>query len=355
MRGGKSSASATKAMIDIVRSNSLADLAARINAEHAEAVRSFRAPMEHGIKAGHLLIEAKEQLKHGEWLPWLEEHCAVNPRTAQLYMRLASNEEQIRNSCGFAEALANLTKVQRQARVAQMKDRREEREVELAEATAMASEMLGSELYGVIYADPPWRFELWAESGMLKVADNHYPTMTLDSIKALYVPAPDDCVLFLWATVPMKPQALAVMEAWGFEYKSTLYWDKGHGGMGYWSQNTVEELLIGTRGDVPAPNQGEQPPQITRAPRGRHSEKPEIFAQYIERHYPNLPKLDMFARKQRPGWHVHGNEVRSPVSNVAPVDAKTEANIKQVFLTQALKRQKAFRTTRALKWRSRQR
>ena len=73
-----------------------------------------------------------------------------------------------------------------------------------------------------------------------------------------------------------------------------------------------EILLIGTLGNIPAPSPGEQPPQLIAAPRGRHSEKPAIFAEHIERLYPNVPKLEMFARVARPGWDAWGNEVATP-------------------------------------------
>jgi hypothetical protein len=152
------------------------------------------------------------------------------------------------------------------------------------------------------------------------------------------------------------------MATWGFTYKSTWYWEKIRcGGMGYWAINCIEELLIGTRGNVPAPSPGEQPPQVTHLPRGRHSEKPDVFAGYIEKLYPNVPKLEMFAREARHGWDVWGNEAEpvpaiplSPASNVALVDAKTEASMKELFLQQAQKRQKAYRLDRSLKWRRRQ-
>jgi N6-adenosine-specific RNA methylase IME4 len=68
-------------------------------------------------------------------------------------------------------------------------------------------------------------------------------------------------------------------------------------------------LLVGTKGDVPAPAMGDQMAQVVEAPRGKHSEKPDTFAEEIERLYPNVPKLEMFARKRRPGWDAHGNEV----------------------------------------------
>jgi N6-adenosine-specific RNA methylase IME4 len=148
-----------------------------------------------------------------------------------------------------------------------------------------------------------------------RAIEQHYPTMELDKICALPVPAAADCVLFLWATVPMLPQALAVMAAWGFTYKSAIAWVKDRVGTGYWVRGQCELLLIGTRGNVPAPAPGEQPPAVIEAPRGRHSEKPDIFADEIARLFPNVPKLEMFARKQRPNWDCHGNEIVAEVAS----------------------------------------
>jgi hypothetical protein len=86
---------------DITGSNSLADLAARIRAEHEATGEALRSSVAHGIAAGELLLEAKAQMPHGQWLPWLKDNCAMSERTAQLYMRLAKNraviEIQIRN------------------------------------------------------------------------------------------------------------------------------------------------------------------------------------------------------------------------------------------------------------------
>jgi N6-adenosine-specific RNA methylase IME4 len=196
------------------------------------------------------------------------------------------------------------------ARVEAMKHRRSSREAELAEKTTAAATELGKKIYGVIYADPPWRFETYGPAGQLMTSpDNHYPTMTLDTIKALKIPAAKDCVLFLWATIPMLPEAHAVMAAWGFTYKSAMVWVKDKVGIGYWVRGQAELLLIGRRGDVPAPGPGNQPPAVIETPRGRHSEKPGIFADEITPLYPNVPKLEMFAREPREGWDVWGNEV----------------------------------------------
>ena len=182
------------------------------------------------------------------------------------------------------------------------------RERELAGATEAAAQTLGKNLYGVIYADPPWRYDNPPMGDLARSNEQHYPTLPLDQIKTLPVPAADDCVLFLWATVPMLPEAIAVMLAWGFTYKSASTWVKDKAGTGYWVRGVVEHLLIGRRGNVPAPAPGDQFPGVIEAPRKRHSEKPDIFAENIERLFPNVPKLEMFARKARTGWDVWGNE-----------------------------------------------
>lgn len=176
--------------------------------------------------------------------------------------------------------------------------------------TSVAAARLGRQLYSVIYADPPWRFQPYSRiSGMDRAADNHYPTMTLADISALRVPAADDCVLFLWATAPMLPQALDVIAAWGFTYKSHCIWVKEHIGTGYWFRNLHELLLVATRGAVPAPPPGWRLPSVFHEPTGRHSEKPSAFAEMIEHWFPNLPKVELFARTARDGWDCWGNEV----------------------------------------------
>jgi N6-adenosine-specific RNA methylase IME4 len=185
---------------------------------------------------------------------------------------------------------------------------RAEREQELADRTIQQSLGVNGQLYGVIYADPPWRFETHSENGMDRSADNHYPTMTMFDMLTLNVPAADDCVMFMWATVPMLPEAMDLMDEWGFIYKSHIVWVKDRLGTGYWTRNKHEMLLIGTKGNVPAPAMGMQPPSIIELPVGRHSEKPSFFADMISTLYPTTPKLEMFARVGRVGWDVIGNE-----------------------------------------------
>jgi N6-adenosine-specific RNA methylase IME4 len=189
------------------------------------------------------------------------------------------------------------------------KRRRAKRERELAKY----QRALPDRRYGVIYADPEWRFEPWSRvTGMDRAADNHYPTSVLDTIKARNVPAiaARDCVLFLWATVPMLPHALAVMAWWGFEYRSHFVWSKNRIGTGFWNRNKHELLLVGVRGNIPAPAHGTQWPSVIDAPRGTHSAKPEIFLELIEDYFPTLPKIELNRRgAPRPGWDAWGNEV----------------------------------------------
>jgi N6-adenosine-specific RNA methylase IME4 len=191
------------------------------------------------------------------------------------------------------------------------KARRREREAELAGKTRDASARLGTRLYDVILADPPWRFEPYSrDTGMDRAADNHYPTMPAEEIADVGVPAAPNSILFLWATAPMLLQALAVMAAWGFTYKSHCIWVKPKRAHGFWFWSKHELLLVGTRGNVPAPAPGEQwESVIATTAMGRHSEKPQHFAELIEEMFPNGTRLEMFARQQRLGWDVFGNEV----------------------------------------------
>jgi N6-adenosine-specific RNA methylase IME4 len=187
------------------------------------------------------------------------------------------------------------------------KERRAEREAELA-AKIVA---LPEKRYGVIYADPEWRFEPWSrETGMDRAADNHYPTSELQTIKnrSVHDLAAANCVLFMWATSPMLEDAIEVLHAWSFRYVTSFVWVKDKIGTGYWFRNKHETLLVGIKGDVPAPAPGTQADSVIFAPVGRHSAKPEVFYEIIERYFPNVPKIELNARQRRAGWEAWGLE-----------------------------------------------
>lgn len=188
--------------------------------------------------------------------------------------------------------------------------RRAEKEQTLAGKIAA----LPDQKFGVILTDPPWTFEVRSDKGLDRSASNHYPTMTIDDIINLDVPsiAADNCILFMWATSPLLPDALSVMSAWGFEYKSHCVWVKDKIGTGYWFRSQHEILLIGTKGRIPAPVPGTQWSSIVHAPVGVHSEKPATFHEMVEHYFPTLPKLEMHCRgKGRPNWATWGLEAEN--------------------------------------------
>jgi N6-adenosine-specific RNA methylase IME4 len=164
--------------------------------------------------------------------------------------------------------------------------------------------------FELIYADPPW--QLGNPDG-INAPENHYPTMPLQAIKALQPPAADNAVLFLWAVNCLLPEALEVISAWGFTYKTNLVWVKPSIGLGNWARNRHELLLFATRGQIDLPDPEQKPDSVIEADRGRHSQKPEQAYQLIETAYPHLSKLELFARgSPRPGWQTWGNQADPP-------------------------------------------
>ncbi len=165
-----------------------------------------------------------------------------------------------------------------------------------------------AKLYGVIYADPPWSYSLDYE-GSTRSISNQYQTMSIADICAMKVPAATDCVLYMWATAPLLPEALDVVKAWGFEYKSCAVWDKVKLGMGYWFRGQHELLLVGKRGTVRTPPAALRISSVIRCARGLHSRKPDYVRDQIVGWYPDVDRLEMFTRTKRPGWDAFGNQV----------------------------------------------
>ena len=192
--------------------------------------------------------------------------------------------------------------------------RRVARVVKLAEIARGNTPLNTTIRYPVVYADPPWQYEHVRTAS--QAIENHYPTLSLDLICALPVQlcATDDAMLFLWATSPKLSEAMTVIEAWGFTYRTCAVWDKGQIGMGYYFRQQHELLLVAARGAPPMPAMGDRPASVIRAPRGDHSVKPEVFYRLIEQMYPTFPKLELFARSAREGWAVWGNQAMDQAS-----------------------------------------
>ena len=158
-------------------------------------------------------------------------------------------------------------------------------------------------------ADPHWRYEATSTTDNRDI-ENHYPAATLpeifEHIKEIEL-APD-VILFLWATAPKLADAISVMYAWGFSHRSCAIWDKTKIGMGYWFRIQHELLLVGVRGNPNKTPESERVSSIFVEARTAHSIKPECGYQWIERAFPDLPKLEMYCRKPRIGWAAWGNE-----------------------------------------------
>jgi len=162
------------------------------------------------------------------------------------------------------------------------------------------SEKLPSGQFNIIYADPPWKYQFSQANS--RSINAHYPPMELNQICELNLPAANDCVLFLWATSPKLVDALKVIKAWGFEYKTSFVWVKDKIGMGYYCRGRHEFLLIATKGTPGIPTTENRFDSVIEYPRKGHSEKPKLVYNLIEKMYPNSQYLELFAINKREGW-----------------------------------------------------
>ena len=176
--------------------------------------------------------------------------------------------------------------------------------------------------YDLIMADPPWQFKLWSGKGEEKSPQAQYQTMDMAAIKALPVShlAGGDCLLFLWATFPMLPDALETMSAWGFRYITGGAWHKRTSGgktafgTGYRLRSSCEPFLIGALGN----------PSTTRASRNlidaearEHSRKPQAAFDLCETLMPGARRVELFSRQVRAGWDAWGNETGKFTGEIA--------------------------------------
>lgn len=169
--------------------------------------------------------------------------------------------------------------------------------------------------YDIIYADPPWRYDFAPTSA--ENIDAHYNSMSLEEIKNLKVPSKENCILYLWATAPKIIEALEVMEAWGFKYKTQGMWDKGYPGLGYWFLGQHEILLVGTKGKMSPPDPWCRIGSIFKERKNKkvHSQKPKCVRKWIEFAFAHFhDKLEMFARENHEHWDVFGNEVEGSIN-----------------------------------------
>ena len=167
--------------------------------------------------------------------------------------------------------------------------------------------------YGMIVADPPWSYENWSAKGEHKNASAQYECMSLQDIKDMkigHLAAPNS-ILWLWATNPLLPEAIEVMAAWGFQFKTAGHWSKktvnGNQafGTGYILRCAGEPFLIGVNGN---PETARNVRSVIEGPIREHSRKPDEAFDAAERLCGDVPRIELFSREVRVGWDTFGNE-----------------------------------------------
>lgn len=172
--------------------------------------------------------------------------------------------------------------------------------------------------YNIIYADPPWKYQ---QKNLQGAAEKHYSTMNMKDLCALPVEqlSDKDCVLFLWATFPMLAEALQLIKAWGFKYKTVAFvWLKQNKksptwffGLGFWTRGNAEICLLAVRGKPKRKSAGVH--QFIISPIEQHSKKPDETRDRIVELMGDVPRIELFARQNTPGWDVWGNEAPDSV------------------------------------------
>lgn len=162
-------------------------------------------------------------------------------------------------------------------------------------------------VYPTVVIDPPWQYK---NRGTRGAANDHYPTMTVDELAELPIPAAEEAHLYLWTTNAFLRDAFDLVETWDFDYKATLIWVKPQMGMGNYFRISHELVLFAVRGNLKTLRRDAL--SWFQAPRGKHSAKPDAFYELVESSSPG-PYMDMFNRDggkmfRRPGWDGWGNE-----------------------------------------------
>jgi len=168
---------------------------------------------------------------------------------------------------------------------------------------------LPSNKYRVIYADPPWSYNDKCDSGSVQSggAEKHYPSMTISQLCTLPISdlAEKNAVLFIWTTSPLLEETFPVINAWGFEYKTSFVWDKIKHNMGHYNSVRHEFLLVCTRGSC-TPDNLKLFDSVQSIERKAHSEKPDEFRKIIDTLYTEGKKIELFSRKKVSGWEYWG-------------------------------------------------
>ena len=237
---------------------------------------------EHVYLIGRNLIWTKAQLKHGEFIPWVEKNLWFTRRTASKFLKFTKR-------CVEEKALLAYT------------DKTNGKNLPISNEPAE----IQPGQFRTIIIDPPWPYGTQYNAETRRVA-SPYPEMTLEAIGATEFPFASDCVLWLWTTHKFLPVSFEILQGWGFDYKATMVWNKENIGIGYWFRMQCEFCLLAIKGN-PVWDATDIRDIITEV-RREHSRKPESFYDTVTKHSPK-PIGEAFGRQRRDGITViTGNE-----------------------------------------------
>jgi N6-adenosine-specific RNA methylase IME4 len=304
----------------------------------AKAIRNkWQESVECIIEVGRLLEQAKDALPYGQFQKMVEGGLPFGPRSARMLMAIARNPtlaerkfvSALPPSWGTLYEMSRLPEPDleraltkgtlgpetRRRDVVQLRDQLRHEAQTKAGARTRSGNCTVADLdklietgkkYGTVYADPPWRYD---DQGIRGSTLKHYDTMALEDIMALPVSAlaAESSHLHLWTTSSFLFEAREVLEAWGFEYKSSFVWVKPELGLGRYWRVSHELLLLGVRGSLPFRDRATK--SWLEQPRELHSSKPSRVRKLIEKVSPG-PRIELFARTPAArGWTCWGSEV----------------------------------------------
>lgn len=234
------------------------------------------------------------------------EKAGFTPKQVQRFETLAAHPEVVEQV--KAEARESEEVVTRSAVLGRIKnEQRKEMIQRQVEEIEKGNIEKPDGLFDVIAIDPPWNYGTSFDADGRRVA-NPYPEMTQEQLKALEIPAKDNCVMFLWTTQKFIWDAKELLDTWGFTYRSMIVWDKEKIGMGDLIRMQCEFCLVGIKGS-PVFKDNHSVRDIIREPRREHSRKPEEFYRIVDSLCAGR-KLDFFSREERTGWFSYGNDTK---------------------------------------------
>ena len=240
------------------------------------------------------------------------DEIGISQKTAERFETLAKHPEAVEKAKAAAREDGRivtrqdvLTKIRKEEKAAERKTAIEE-QMNRTRSSGYVDIFDTENKYRVIYADPPWSYGDKQDTEKLGGAVKHYPTMSIEELCNLPIPAEDNAVLFMWVTSPLLEECFEVINAWGFKYKSSFVWDKVAHNMGHYNSVRHEFLLICTKGSC-TPDIPKLFDSVVSIERTEHSRKPPEFREMIDTLYPAGGRLELFAREETEGWDVWGN------------------------------------------------